>query len=78
MTHVVVNGPASWNTLVRLPELPEPYPHLVLASGHHDGLGGTSAGKAVTLAALDVPTTLVTTVLVDILCATTEIGRAHV
>lgn len=62
MTHVVVNGPASWNTLVRLPELPEPYPHLVLASGHHDGLGGTSAGKAVTLAALDVPTTLVTTV----------------
>ncbi|CAM5780591.1 carbohydrate kinase family protein [Cellulomonas persica] len=61
MTHVVVNGPASWNTVVRLAELPEPYPHMVLASGHHDGLGGTSAGKSVTLAALGVPTTLVTT-----------------
>lgn len=61
MTHVVVNGPASWNTVVRLAELPEPYPHMVLASGHDDGLGGTSAGKAVTLTALGVPTTLVTT-----------------
>lgn len=61
MTHVVVNGPASWNTVVRLPTLPEPVAHMVLASSHHDGLGGTSAGKAVTLAAIGVPTTLVTT-----------------
>lgn len=62
MTRVVVNGPAAWNTVVRVPALPEPRPHMVLASAHHDGLGGTSAGKAVTLSALRVPTTLVTTV----------------
>lgn len=61
MTHVVVNGPATWNTVVRVAELPQPVPHMVLASAHHDGLGGTSAGKARTLAALGVPTTLVTT-----------------
>ncbi|UJP39382.1 carbohydrate kinase family protein [Cellulomonas palmilytica] len=61
MTHVVVNGPAAWNTVVRVADLPEPYPHMVLASAHHESLGGTSAGKAVTLAALGVPTTLVTT-----------------
>ncbi|AEI11781.1 carbohydrate kinase family protein [Cellulomonas gilvus] len=61
MSHVVVHGPASWNTVVHLDALPEPRPHMVLAREHHDGLGGTSAGKAVTLAALGVPTTLVTT-----------------
>ncbi|MBT0994770.1 carbohydrate kinase family protein [Cellulomonas sp. DKR-3] len=61
MNHVVVHGPVSWNTVVRLPRLPAPVPHMELAAAHHDGLGGTSAGKAVTLAALGVPTTLVTT-----------------
>lgn len=61
MNHVVVHGPVSWNTVVRLPRLPDPVPHMELATAHHDGLGGTSAGKAVTLAALGVPTTLVTT-----------------
>ena len=74
MSHVVVNGPASWNTVVRLADLPEPSPHTVAATGYHDGLGGTSAGKAVTLAALGLPTTLVTTLGDDeaatrVLCA---------
>jgi len=55
---VLVNGPASWNTLVRLPALPEPRSQTLFASGHHDGLGGTSAGKALTLAALGVDVTL--------------------
>ncbi|NKY10997.1 carbohydrate kinase family protein, partial [Cellulomonas hominis] len=50
--HVLVVGPASWNTLVHLDRLPEPRPQTLFASAHHDGLGGTSAGKAVTLAAL--------------------------
>ncbi|WP_421741118.1 carbohydrate kinase family protein [Cellulomonas sp.] len=58
MPRVLVNGPASWNTLIRLPALPEPRSQTLFASGHHDGLGGTSAGKAVTLAALDVDVTL--------------------
>ena len=74
MSHVVVNGPASWNTVVRLADLPEPSPNTVAATGYHDGLGGTSAGKAVTLAALGLPTTLVTTLGDDeaatrVLCA---------
>ncbi len=54
MPRVLVNGPASWNTLIRLPELPAPRSQTLFARGHHDGLGGTSAGKAVTLAALGV------------------------
>ncbi|WP_421734182.1 carbohydrate kinase family protein [Cellulomonas sp.] len=58
MPRVLVNGPASWNTLVRLPTLPEPRSQTLFASGHHDGLGGTSAGKALTLAALGVDVTL--------------------
>ncbi|MBO9553910.1 PfkB family carbohydrate kinase [Cellulomonas sp.] len=58
MPRVVVNGPAAWNTLVQLPALPEPRSHTLFASGHTDGLGGTSAGKAVTLAALGVDVTL--------------------
>ncbi|WP_028046652.1 carbohydrate kinase family protein [Cellulomonas sp. URHE0023] len=58
MTHVLINGPASWNTLVRLPALPAPVSHTLFASSHDDGLGGTSAGKAVTLAALGVDVTL--------------------
>jgi sugar/nucleoside kinase (ribokinase family) len=55
---VLVNGPAAWNTLVRLPALPEPRSHTLFAARHADGLGGTSAGKAVTLAALGVDVTL--------------------
>lgn len=55
---VLVNGPASWNTLVRLPALPGAVSQTVFAQSHDDGLGGTSAGKAVTLAALGVDVTL--------------------
>ena len=58
MPRVLVNGPASWNTLVRLSSLPEPRSQTLFASGQHDGLGGTSAGKALTLAALGVDVTL--------------------
>lgn len=58
MPRVLVNGPVSWNTLARLPALPEPRSQTLFASGHHDGLGGTSAGKALTLAALGVDVTL--------------------
>ncbi|KRD45774.1 carbohydrate kinase [Cellulomonas sp. Root930] len=58
MPRVLVNGPASWNTLIRLPALPEPRSQTLFASGHHDGLGGTSAGKALTFAALGIDVTL--------------------
>jgi sugar/nucleoside kinase (ribokinase family) len=55
---VLVVGPASWNTLVRVATLPDARPQTLFASGHRDALGGTSAGKAVTLAALGVDVTL--------------------
>lgn len=58
----VVVGPASWNTLVRLDELPAPRPHTVFARGTVRTLGGTSAGKALHLAELGSPVTLVTAV----------------
>ncbi len=55
---VLVTGPATWNLTVRVGTLPEPRPHTVLADGWSDGLGGTSAGKALTLSALGVDVTL--------------------
>jgi sugar/nucleoside kinase (ribokinase family) len=65
MTSVLVNGPASWNMLVDLDTLPAPTPHMVIARGHRWGLGGTSAGKALNLARLGVPTTLRTVLGTD-------------
>lgn len=58
MPRVLVNGPASWNTLVRVAALPDARPQTLFASGHRDALGGTSAGKALTLARLGVDVTL--------------------
>ncbi len=55
---VLVAGPVAWNVLVRLDELPEPRPHTVLARGHHETVGGTSAGKALNLARLGRTVTL--------------------
>ena len=60
MVAVVVNGPASWNTLVRLDALPDARPQTLAARSAQHGLGGTSAGKAVTLAALGVGVLLAT------------------
>jgi sugar/nucleoside kinase (ribokinase family) len=52
MTDVVIHGPVSWNHIVQLDALPRPESHMVLASGHHYGVGGTSAGKALHLTEL--------------------------
>lgn len=60
-----VAGPVSWNTLVRLDRLPESRPHMVRAQGHHQALGGTSAGKALNLAGLGCDVTLRTLVGTD-------------
>ena len=46
MGDVVVHGPASWNLVVDLDELPHPEPHMRFAAAHREVLGGTSAGKA--------------------------------
>ncbi|WP_353826879.1 carbohydrate kinase family protein [Agromyces sp. SYSU T0242] len=57
---VVVSGPASWNRIVRVEHLPEPVPHMQFALGDHETVGGTSAGKALGLAALGRPVELFT------------------
>ena len=62
---VLVSGPSSWNTLVKLERLPESRPHTVFAQGHAQALGGTSAGKALNLAFLGADVTLRTLVGTD-------------
>lgn len=62
---MVVVGPVSWNTIVQVPRLPEPRPQTLFARETWATLGGTSAGKAVNLAHLDVPVTLSTVLGAD-------------
>ncbi len=62
---VFVAGPVSWNRLVVLDRLPRPRPHTVFAAGHRMAVGGTSAGKALNLAALGADVTLRTVVGAD-------------
>ncbi|WP_447647553.1 carbohydrate kinase family protein [Microbacterium forte] len=49
---VFIAGPASWNSIVVLDRLPEPVPHMQFAEETWETIGGTSAGKALTLASL--------------------------
>ncbi len=49
---VFIAGPASWNSIVVLDRLPEPVPHMQFAEETWDTVGGTSAGKALSLTAL--------------------------
>lgn len=49
---VFIAGPASWNSIVVLDRLPEPTPHMQFAADNWETVGGTSAGKALSLAAL--------------------------
>lgn len=51
---VAVCGPASWNHLIVLDELPAPVPHMQFARRSWQTVGGTSAGKALHLAHLGV------------------------
>ncbi|MBT2475860.1 carbohydrate kinase family protein [Microbacterium sp. ISL-103] len=55
---VFVAGPVSWNSIVVLDRLPEPVPHMQFAEASWETLGGTSAGKALSLTALGRPTLL--------------------
>jgi sugar/nucleoside kinase (ribokinase family) len=59
---VLVVGPVAWNVLVAVDEFPEPRPHRIDATGDHEAVGGTSAGKALNLARLGVPVTLATVI----------------
>lgn len=55
---VFVTGPATWNSIVVLDRLPEPVPHMQFAEDSWETLGGTSAGKALSLTAAGVETLL--------------------
>lgn len=55
---VVIVGPASWNTIIVLDRLPEPVPHMQFAEDTWETVGGTSAGKALSLTALGRTTRL--------------------
>ncbi|WP_309102446.1 carbohydrate kinase family protein [Microbacterium sp.] len=55
---VFVAGPASWNSIVVLDRLPEPVPHMQFAEESWETVGGTSAGKALSLTALGRATVL--------------------
>ena len=77
MPHVLVAGPASWNTLVRVATLPDAHPQTIFASSHHDTLGGTSAGKALGLARLGVDVTLRTVLGDDDAAARVRAALVH-
>lgn len=49
---VFIAGPASWNSIVVLDRLPEPVPHMQFAEDSWETVGGTSAGKALSLTSL--------------------------
>jgi sugar/nucleoside kinase (ribokinase family) len=74
---VLVNGPASWNTVVVLDQLPAPRPHMAFARRHWQGLGGTSAGKSLALARLGVPVALRTVLGTDDDAAAIRGALAH-
>ncbi|MCT1477969.1 carbohydrate kinase family protein [Microbacterium sp. p3-SID336] len=52
MASVFIAGPAAWNRIVVLDRLPEPVPHMQFAEESWETVGGTSAGKALSLAGL--------------------------
>ncbi|WP_101844719.1 carbohydrate kinase family protein [Zhihengliuella sp. ISTPL4] len=50
---VFLAGPVSWNRMVLLDRLPDPVPHMQFARASWETVGGTSAGKALSLRALE-------------------------
>ena len=62
---ILVSGPASWNQLVYLDELPAARAHTLFAQDSYETLGGTSAGKALNLAALGCDVVLHTLIAQD-------------
>ncbi|HXH80949.1 carbohydrate kinase family protein [Nocardioides sp.] len=77
MADVVVHGPASWNLVVDLDELPPPRPHMRFADAHRELLGGTSAGKAAHLRDLGVDVELHTVLGTDAAADSIEAALLH-
>ncbi|MET0910400.1 MAG: PfkB family carbohydrate kinase [Ilumatobacteraceae bacterium] len=64
-SRILVSGPVSWNQLVVVDALPDPRPHTVFATDSWETIGGTSAGKALTLGSLGCDVVLHTVVARD-------------
>ena len=58
MASVLVVGGVTWDTLLYLEHLPEPYPQTIFSQDYHETMGGTGAGKALNLARLSFDVTL--------------------
>lgn len=54
----LVVGGVSWDTVVRVAELPTARPHTVFSQDTHEGVGSTGAGKALNLRLLGWPVSL--------------------
>lgn len=58
IARVFIAGPATWNRIVVVDRLPEPVPHMQYAQDSWQSVGGTSAGKALSLVAAGVDASL--------------------
>lgn len=58
--HVVISGPCTWNSLLFVPALPQPEPHMIVVDDFYDTFGGTSLGKCMNLSELGCDVTIVT------------------
>lgn len=56
--NAVMLGGVAWNTMVHVDEFPEPRPSTVFASGSHETVGSSGAGKALNLRILGADVTL--------------------
>jgi sugar/nucleoside kinase (ribokinase family) len=54
----LILGGVAWNTMVSVSRFPDPRPHTVFATGTHEAVGSSGAGKALNLASLGVDVTL--------------------
>jgi sugar/nucleoside kinase (ribokinase family) len=58
LRRVLVIGHASWNTMIRVAAFPGPGPAAIRPLGWHETVGASGAGKAIALARLGIPVTL--------------------
>jgi sugar/nucleoside kinase (ribokinase family) len=52
MTHVLIAGGVSYNTLIYMDDFPQPHPQTIFSQRYHETVGSTGAGKAFNLAPL--------------------------
>ncbi len=55
---ILVTGGLSWDSILHLGELPDPWPQTVFSRSFHESIGSTGAGKAMNLGRLGLDVTL--------------------